>query len=105
MELLSLFLLFFFLIEQDVDENTCSVLLFLMNNLYKIKWHHRPITAGKRESGHAKRAIIDHSCFLICQESPNKVPGCGNHPGNKDKQHLYVSGTSTNHIFSLFFVF
>lgn len=70
-------LLFFFLIEQDVDENTCSVLLFLMNNLYKIKWHHGPITAGKRENGHAKRAVIDHSCFLVCQESPNKVSDVG----------------------------
>lgn len=99
---LSFSLSYFFKIEQDVDENTCSNLLFLMNNLYKIKWHHRPITAGKRESGRAKRAVIDHSCFLICQESPNKVPGCRNHLGNKDKQHLYVSETSTNHIFSLF---
>lgn len=34
-------------IEQDVDENTCSVLLFLMNNLYNIKWHRRLITAGE----------------------------------------------------------
>jgi len=41
------FYFFIFEIEQDVDENTCSVLLFLMNNLYNIKWHLRPITAGE----------------------------------------------------------
>lgn len=35
--LLLLFIIIIFLTEQDVEENTCSVLLFLMNNLYNIK--------------------------------------------------------------------